>query len=189
METLSPKYSCSCSDKQPKLSPEGVPSLRHITFQTAASQSYNAWHTDYIQSNNYVTEDKCSRNDINTSSRELRPSHCRINPMLSPLRKKIVHPLLFSLQVLSDSLQPHGLQHTRLASPSLSPGVCSNSCPLSQGCHPTISSSFAHFSSCPQSFPASGSFPSTLGIVFWCIRGVHWAKMRDPNWADAFCYQ
>ena len=43
--------------------------------------------------------------------------------------------------------------------PSLSPGICSNSCPLSQWCHPTISSSIAPFSSCPQSFPASGSFP------------------------------
>ena len=53
----------------------------------------------------------------------------------------------------------HVLQHTRLPCPSLSPGVCSNSCPLSQWCHPTISSSVAPFSSCPQSFPASGSFP------------------------------
>ena len=67
--------------------------------------------------------------------------------------------LLFSLQVLSDSLRPHGLQHIRLPCPSLSPGVCSNSCPLSQWCHPTISSSVACFSSCLQSFPASGSFP------------------------------
>ena len=56
-------------------------------------------------------------------------------------------------------LQPHGLQHTRLPCPSLSPKVCSNSCPLSQWCHPTISSSAALFSFCLQSFPASGSFP------------------------------
>ena len=67
--------------------------------------------------------------------------------------------LLFSLQVMSDSLRPHGLQHARLSCPSLSPGVCSNSCPVSQWCHPIISSSVAPFSSCPQSFPASGSFP------------------------------
>ena len=59
---------------------------------------------------------------------------------------------------MSDSLQPHGLQHTRLPCPSLSPGVCSNSCPLSQWCHQTISSSVTPFSSCPQSFPASGFF-------------------------------
>ena len=66
--------------------------------------------------------------------------------------------LLFSHSVVSDSLQPHGLQHARLACPSLSPGICSNSCPLSQWYHPTISSSATLFSSCPQSFPASGSF-------------------------------
>ena len=53
----------------------------------------------------------------------------------------------------------HGLQHTRLLCPSLSPGVCTNSCPLSQWCHPTISSSVTPVSSCPQSFPASRSFP------------------------------
>ena len=60
---------------------------------------------------------------------------------------------------MSDSLQPHGLQHIRCPCPSLSPGVCSNSCPLNWWCHPTISSSVIPFSSCPQSFPASGSFP------------------------------
>ena len=60
---------------------------------------------------------------------------------------------------MSNSLQPHGLQHTSLPCPSLSPGVCSDSCPLSQWCHPSISSSVVPFSSCPQSFPASGSFP------------------------------
>ena len=59
----------------------------------------------------------------------------------------------FSHSVVSDSLWPNGLQHARL------PRVCSNSCLLSQWCHPNISSSLALFSSCPQSFPASGSFP------------------------------
>ena len=67
--------------------------------------------------------------------------------------------LLFSCSVVSDSLRPHGLQHARLPSPSPSPGACSNSCPLSWWCHPTISSSAAPISSCLLSFPASGSFP------------------------------
>ena len=57
------------------------------------------------------------------------------------------------------TLQPHGLQHTRLPCPSPSPGACSNPCPLSQWCHPTMSSSVISFSSCLQSFPSSGSFP------------------------------
>ena len=65
----------------------------------------------------------------------------------------------FSLSVVSGSLQLHGLQHTRLPCPSPSPGVCSNSCPLSWWCHPTKSSSVIPFSFCLQSFPASGSFP------------------------------
>ena len=67
--------------------------------------------------------------------------------------------LLFSCWVVSDSLWPHGLQHTRLPCPSVTLRVCSNSRPLSQWYHPTISSSVALFSSCPQFFPASGSFP------------------------------
>ena len=66
--------------------------------------------------------------------------------------------------MLYPTLQPHELQHARLPCPSPSPGICSNSCPLMPSdhlvlCHPTISSSVVPFSSCPQSFPASGSFP------------------------------
>ena len=67
--------------------------------------------------------------------------------------------LLFSGWLMSDCLWPHGLQHTRLPCPSPSPRVCLNSCPSSQWCHPTTSSSIIPFSSCPESFPASGSFP------------------------------
>ena len=59
---------------------------------------------------------------------------------------------------MSDSLQPHELQHVRPPCPSPTPGVHPNSCPLSWWCHPSISSSVIPFSSCPQSFPASGSF-------------------------------
>ena len=60
--------------------------------------------------------------------------------------------------LMSDSLRPHGLQHARLRCPSPTPRACLNSCPLSRWCHPTISSSVIPFSSCLQSFPASGSF-------------------------------
>ena len=65
----------------------------------------------------------------------------------------------FSHSVLSNVLRPHGLQHSRPPCPSLTPRACSNSCPSSWWCHPTISSSVAPFSSCLQSFPASGSLP------------------------------
>ena len=65
----------------------------------------------------------------------------------------------FSRSVVSDSLRPHESQHTRPPCLSPTPGVYSNSCPSSRWCHPAISSSVAPFSSCPQSLPASGSFP------------------------------
>ena len=68
----------------------------------------------------------------------------------------------FSHSVVSKSLRPHGQQHARLLCPSLTPRTYLNSCPLSQWCHPTISSSVVPFSSRLQSFPASGSFQMSL---------------------------
>ena len=65
----------------------------------------------------------------------------------------------FSHSIMSNSLRPHGLQHTRPSCPSPTPRVYSDSCPSSQWCHSTISSSVVPFSSCLLSFPASGSFP------------------------------
>ena len=67
----------------------------------------------------------------------------------------------FSRSIVSNSLRPYGLQHTRPPCPKPTPGACSNSCPLSQWCHPTISSSEVPFSSCLQSFPASWSFQTS----------------------------
>ena len=71
----------------------------------------------------------------------------------------VVFYCCYLVVVLSNTLRPHGLQHTRLPCPSLSPGVCSYSCQLTQWYYLTILSSVACFSSCAQSFPASGSFP------------------------------
>ena len=91
---------------------------------------------------------------------------------LRPIKKKVklhicvdisqtnlVQSVQFSRSVMSDSLWPHELQHARLPCPSPTPGVHSNSRPSSPWCHPAISSSVIPFSSCPQSFPASESFP------------------------------
>ena len=82
-------------------------------------------------------------------------------PLVASLKlsKFMFSSVRFSHSVGSDSLRPHGLQHARLPCSSLSPGVHSNSCPLSQWCHSTISFSVNPFSSCPQYFPKSGSFP------------------------------
>ena len=74
---------------------------------------------------------------------------------------------MFSHSVMSYSLQPHGLQHTRSPCPSPSPGVCSNSCPLTQWCHPTISSSVIPVYSCLQSFPASESALPIRWPQYW----------------------
>ena len=70
----------------------------------------------------------------------------------------LVSAVQFSCSVVSDSLRCHEPQHARPPCPSPTPGVYPNSCPLSRWCHPAISSSVIRFSSCPQSFPASGSF-------------------------------
>ena len=79
----------------------------------------------------------------------------------------------FSRSVLSDSLRPHGLQHSRLPCPSPTPRTCSDSCPSSWWCHSTISSSVGPFSSCLQSFSASGSFP--VSPFFESVGSNHWS--------------
>ena len=76
----------------------------------------------------------------------------------------IISSVQFSRSVVSDSLGPHESQHTRSPCPSPTPEVYPNSCPLSQWCHPAISSSVIPFFSCPQSLPASGSF--TMSQLF-----------------------
>ena len=78
-----------------------------------------------------------------------------------------INSVQFSHSVMSESLRPHELQHARSSCPSPTPRVYSNSCPLGQWCHPTISSSVVPFSSCLQSFPASGDFSNELARIRW----------------------
>ena len=93
----------------------------------------------------------------------------------------------FSRSVVSNSLQPHGLQHARPPCPSPTPGVYSNSCPLSQWCHPTLSSSVDPFFSHLQSFPASGSFPMSQlfasgGENIWVSASKSVLPMNIQDW-------
>ena len=93
----------------------------------------------------------------------------------------------FSVIQLCLTLWPHGLQHARPPCPSPGPGVCSNSCPLSWWCHPTISSSVVPFSSCPQSFPASGSIPmnwlfTSDGQSIWASASISVLPMNIQDW-------
>ena len=93
---------------------------------------------------------------------QLFPVQNRVNYLSSSiyLLKTVNVKVQFSCSVVSDSLRPHEPQHARPPCPSPTPGVYPNSCSLSWWCHPAIiSSSVVPFSSCPQSFPASGSFP------------------------------
>ena len=105
----------------------------------------------------------------------------------------------FSCSAMSNSLWPHGPQHSRPPCPSPTPGVFSNSCPLSRWCHPTISSSVILFSSCLQSFPASGSFQmsqlfasggQSIGVsasaTVLPMNMQNWFPLR---WTDWICLQ
>ena len=86
----------------------------------------------------------------------------------------------FSSLVVSDSLRPHGLKDARIPCPSPTPGACSNLCPSSRWCHPTISSSDIPFSSCLQSFPASGRVFSKESVL--CIRWPkYWSFSISPS--------
>ena len=85
---------------------------------------------------------------------------------LRTLREVQFSSVYFSRSVMSDSLWPHELQHARPSCPSLTAGVHPNPCPLSRWCHPAISSSVVPFSSCPQSLPASESFPMSQ-LFIW----------------------
>ena len=88
---------------------------------------------------------------------------------------------------MSDSLWPHGLQRARPPYPSPTPGACSNSCPSSQWCHPTVSSSVIPFSSCLQSLPASGSFPvseffTSGGQSIWVSASASVLPINIEDW-------
>ena len=100
----------------------------------------------------------CDYNDVTTRHCADNPIWVAVTPPLECLQSLLSQFSSFSHSVVSDSLRPHGLQHARPPSPSPTPRLFSNSCPSSRWCHPTTSSSVVPFR-CPQSFPASGSFP------------------------------
>ena len=104
----------------------------------------------------------------------MHESESEVTQLCPTLRDRIdCNPPLvqFSRSVMSDSLRPHELQHTRPPCPSPTPRVYSNSCPSSRWCHPAILSSVIPFSSCPQSLPASGSFPMSQ-LFAWCNQSI-----------------
>ena len=113
--------------------------------------------------------------------------------------EKCISSVQFSRSVVSDTLQPHEPQHTRPPCPSPTPIVHPNPCPLNQWCHPTILSSVVPFSSCPQSFPASGSFPMSQlfawgGQSFGVSASTSVLPMNTQDWSplgsvhNFFCF-
>ena len=108
-------------------------------------------------------------------------------PCLSTRKCTTISSVQFSRSVVSDSLRPHDSQHARPLCPSPTPGVYSNSCPLSWWCHPAISSSVVPFSSCPQSLPSSGSFPMSQlfpsgGQSIWVSALASVPPMTTKDW-------
>jgi len=121
----------------------------YFSKKSEAQESYVL----YPRSQNLVVDLRCE------------PKQCDSRLFLATM---LFSSVQLSCSVMSNSLKPHEPQHARPPYPSPTPGVHPNSCPLSQWCHPTISSSVIPFSSCPQSFPASGSFQmSQLFAIRW----------------------
>ena len=90
-------------------------------------------------------------------------------------------PVQLSRSVVSNSLWPHESQHARPPCPSPAPRVYANSCPSSRWCHPAIPSSIIPFSSCPQSLPASGSFPMSGPPILWPPHAKSWLKLLNQK--------
>ena len=118
-----------------------------------------------------------------------------LKPSVTQIKRIRGTSFQFSCSVVSDPLWPHELQHARPCYLSLTPGVHPNPCPLSWWCHPTISSSDVPFSSCPQSFPASGSFPmsqlfasggqstgASVSTSVWLMNTQDWSPLGWTGW-------
>ena len=114
--------------------------------------------------------------------KDMIESYCLLNCALYNLRV-----IQLSHSVVSDSLQPHGLQHTSPPCSSPTPRVYPNSCPLSRWCHPTISSSVIPFSSCPQSFQHQGLFNESALQIRWPKYGISTSAsvlpMKTQDWS------
>ena len=103
----------------------------------------------------------------------------------------VFHSVQFSHSVMSNSLRPYELQHARPPCPSPTLRAYPNSCPLSWWCHPTISSSVVPFSSCPQSFPALGSYPvsqflASGGQIIGASASYHYKALNKLYWFSSF---
>ena len=136
----------------------------------------------------------CQINNDNNSNhhRRLLKSYCFrcssedcifVDSVNSPSSFSYSSSVQFSRSVVSDSLRPHESQHARPPCPSPNPGVHSDSWPSSQWCHPAISSSVVPFSSCPQSLPASESFPMSQ-LFAWSGQSTGVSALASYMWVN-----
>ena len=134
-----------------------------ISLGNDATQEAQCWSLILVvwtQQNWQASQPWWHKVDVANPSSSLYPCHQgHFVPRLTEQALGGLSSVQFTRSVVSNSLQPHESQHARPPCPSPTPGVYSNSCPSSWWCHPAISSSVIPFSSCPQSLPASGSFP------------------------------
>ena len=137
----------------------------------ADPKMYQIWTVNQTNQNDCPkeTQEKCPIKVIQTTLRAWL-SNSGTLPLSLPvcLSTHQFSSVQFSRSVVSDSLQPHELQHARPPCLSQTPGVYPNPCPSSRWCHPAISSSIVPFSSFPQSLPASGSFPMSQLFAWGC---------------------
>ena len=130
------------------------------------THTHTCTHTSYVNSFFFICYFYCNISStlsgaISVSFQSSAPSEALCPKMVRNQCSRSVQFSSLQSSVMSDSLRPHRLQHARLPCPSPTPRVYSNSCTLSQWCHSTILSSVIPLSSCLQSFPASGSFPTS----------------------------
>ena len=150
-------------------SSEGWKARVKVLLSEVVFGGLSSWHTgDCLNPVSHMAFLLCTHRERERELFHASPSSNKVNrPIWLRPHPYDLSSVQFSRSVMSDSLWPHGLQQARSPCPSPTPGVYSESCPLSQWCHPTISSSvIVLFSSCPQSLPASKSFPmSQLFVV------------------------
>ena len=132
--------------------PKSHPSFCQLCLATLIRPGKKEWHRALSQ-------------NWESTPTFLSPSSSWLPSLFSDYSLPLILQCCCSVAKLCPTLRPPGLQHASLSCPSLSPGVCSNSCPLIWWCHQTVSSSVAPFTTCPQSFLASGSFLLPLSEV------------------------
>ena len=149
-----------------------------MSFYWICPRQFTAWLYTVLQRNVWEINQRVLKSETETEISKFCKLYWDLEEEVST-----VLSVQFSRSVMSGSLRPHESQHTRPPCPSPTPGVHSDSRPLSQWCHPAISSSVVPFSSCPQSLPASESFPLYFITIQLCdLRELSTLQCIGASW-------